>query len=362
MPFLIDAHDVGAQQTGNETWIRNVSRELAFLAEPNEVAFVSSTAGAMEVRLLTDSEPLVVSGSSLRRLTLELPRAMRATRADAVLVQYTMPMLPSAPCVVMIHDLSAFEPQSKEWLSARFRLRVQASIRRSVHRAERMLAPSEFTRQQLVDICGADPDRIDISVNGVDPDLALAIDEAVSDGSSARGSSVILAVGNVLPRKNLLVLGQAVNTMRRAGEDVCLRVVGSVPAAGRDIVVALQSMLGEALSVTGYVTMPQLAGEYSRASVLAVPSLFEGFGIPVLEGLIAGLPIAVSDRAALPEVTGAAGLVVPAEDPDAWSVSLSAQLRARSSAQAEAGRAHAVSFSWRASGEATLSALRKARG
>src|SRR5438105_942009 len=91
MPFLIDAHDVGHRQTGNETWIRNVSRELAYLAAPGEVTFAASAEGAMEVRLLTDAEPVLVSERSIRRLAHELPAAMRKMHAEAALLQYTMP-------------------------------------------------------------------------------------------------------------------------------------------------------------------------------------------------------------------------------------------------------------------------------
>ena len=358
MPYLIDAHHVGLRQTGNETWIRNVARELPAMADPGEFRFVSSSAGTATLKGLTGVTPLTVSGSSVRRLALDLPRLAKRTGADAVLVQYTTP-LTSTPCVVMIHDLSAFDPMSKQWLTRRFRMRVQASIRDSVRRAARLLAPSEFTRQQLVDICGADPARIDISVNAVDPDLIAAI-ELMSRKTRRDGRHVVLAVGNVLPRKNLGVLGHALAQLRMEGADVHLRVVGSVPTSGQATVHQLRSLLDDALTVTGYVALDGLAMEYANADLLAFPSLFEGFGIPVLEGLAAGLPVIVSDRGSLPEIVGAAGTVVPAQDPKAWAMAV-AQATTRGTGDIEAGRKRAESFSWHEAATVAYDALRKAR-
>ncbi len=104
MPHLVDAHHIGARQTGNETWIRNISRELAAIADPAELAFAGTAAGAVVLQTLTGAEALTLSNSGVRRLALDLPRAVRKVSADSILVQYTMPFRAPAPCVVMVHD------------------------------------------------------------------------------------------------------------------------------------------------------------------------------------------------------------------------------------------------------------------
>lgn len=360
MPFLIDAHHIGARQTGNETWIRNISRELVTLAPTAEFVFVSSRAGAEDVTRLTGTTPIAVSDSSTRRLLVDLPGAARRVHADAVLVQYTMPVRASAPSVVMIHDLSAFAPMSKHWLPASFRVRVQMSIRSSVRRAAQLLAPSQFTRQQLIELLGADPARVHVSNNAVDPDLAALLEQRNGTKSLRQDVFQITAVGNVLPRKNLVTLARAVAELRRTGIPAELRIVGTVVKP--ELTDELRTLLGPAVSTTGYVDTATLAAEYAAADVLGFPSLFEGFGIPALEAMCAGVPVIVSNSTSLPEVVGDAGLTVPPLDVGAWAQALRAvhgdsSLRAR---LCESGRRRATKFTWRAGAKAALDSLRTA--
>jgi glycosyltransferase involved in cell wall biosynthesis len=359
MRVLIDAHHIGARQTGNETWIRNVSRELVAIDDQDELEFTASSSGRAQVRALVGRDPWLVSASSLRRLAIDMPRLARQLSADVSLVQYTMPVS-RVPAVVMIHDLSVFDPAAKQWLSSRFRTRVQASIRVAARRAACLLAPSEFTRRHLIEDLGVPPARVRVAVNAVDPALARLLDSATA-ADRAPAAPRVLAVGNVLPRKNLTVLAQAVARLRAsAGSRAVLRVVGSVPEASRPIADEIRRTLGESVSFTGYVDDGQLASEYASADVLAFPSLFEGFGIPVLEAMHAGLPVVVSDRGALADVAGGHATVVAAADVQGWASALDDTLRDSDAARREQRRAHAASYSWPASAASVLSALRGA--
>jgi glycosyltransferase involved in cell wall biosynthesis len=146
------------------------------------------------------------------------------------------------------------------------------------------------------------------------------------------------------------MLADAVRLLRERGQDVVLRVVGSVPAAGAPAARAMYAELGDALETTGYVTQEQLAVEYRSAHVLAFPSLFEGFGIPVLEAMTAALPVVVSDRTSLPEVAGGAGIVAPAEDAEAWAAALADALTpATRAALVSAGNDREGAFDWQTS-------------
>ena len=360
MTFLIDVHHVGGRQTGNETWAANIARELATLATADRLVFAATAAGRNEVTALTGVEPRIVSGSAVRRVAIDLPRAARATRASALLVHYTMP-LTRRPCVVVVHDLSPFDVDSSEWLPLAFRARVRSSIRRSARAAAEVLVPSEFTRRGVVERFQVDPARVSVAPNAVDPGLAQLIDAAPRP-ESRTGAQRVIVVGNVLPRKNLATLATAIAGLRSDGVEVELRVVGRVPDAGREIEEQLRSRLGPAVSFTGYVTAEQLAAEYVAADLLAFPSRFEGFGIPALEAMYAGVPVVASDAGSLPEVVGDAGLVVPSLDVGAWTTGIGDLLtdpRRRSDLLAK-GRQRVTTYSWTASASTVLDALRTA--
>jgi len=268
---------------------------------------------------------------------------MHRLGTPVVLVQYTVPVS-RVPAVVMVHDLSFEDPRAGEWLPLRTRLRYRATIRASVRRAAHVLTVSEYSKSDIIRLYEVDPARVTVVPNAVDPRLANLL-KATPEARG--GQPTVLMVGNVLPRKNLPVVARAIRLMRDRGEDVVLRVVGSVHRTGRRDADQAIRLLGDAVTFTGYVTPEQLARELRSAHVLAFPSLFEGFGMPLLEAMFAGLPVAASDRTSLPEVAGEAALVVPAEDYCAWADAMSdllAQGDARHIVQAGLDRQEA--FRW----------------
>jgi glycosyltransferase involved in cell wall biosynthesis len=356
--FLVDAHHLGRRQTGNETWTRNVIAALQPLVDHREVDYAVSLAGVDELRRLTPSAAHVVSGRSSVRLLAQLPRIARAIDADAVLVTYTVPAT-TRPCVVMVHDLSFLDPAATQWMAVRTRLRFRVTNRVSCRVASRILTPSEYTKRELVEKLPVLPERVSVATDAVDPEL-LGLLSATPRRSPERFT--VLAVGEVVPRKNLLLVATAVRRCLDAGVDMCLRIVGSVPAAGRETAARIRALLGSAASFTGYVPLAGLAIEYRSADVVCVASSFEGFGIPVVEAMAAATPVVVSDATCLPEIAGDAALVVPDHDVAAWSGALlrltgDADLRDR---LGRLGPERAGHFSWEESGRAALSALKAA--
>jgi glycosyltransferase involved in cell wall biosynthesis len=333
---------------------------MADVAEPGELIFAAGPDGQEELRRLTGgAQPFVVSRRAARRLLVDLPRIGRATAAAAVLATYTAPAT-RRPCVLAVHDVASWHPGAGEWLPLATRVRIRATVGASCRLATTVLALTEAARRDIIEHLGLVPEKVVVASAAVDAELADLL--ASTPRRPRAGELTLLAVGAVLPRKNLLVLGEAVRSLRDAGMPARLRVVGPVPEAGVAIASSLRRILGDALELTGYVSRPQLAVEYRSADVLCFPSVLEGFGIPVLEAMAAGTPVVVSDATSLPEVTSGAALVCPANDPAAWRdalVRLAEGPRLREQLVAR-GRRRVEDFSWSRTAATVLECLRGA--
>ncbi len=358
MTLLVDAHHLGMRRTGNETWTRNMVIGLMRQASPGELEIVISPAGERDLADMGLTAAHHVSDRSSRRLLIDLPRVIRRSRATAVLCQYTAP-LSRVPTVLAIHDLSFEDPRSSEWLPRRSRARMRLSVGLSCRRAESILVLSEWGRQDLLRWHDVSPDRVRVVSAAVDPDLQRLLSVAATH-ERGQGRFRVLAVGNVLPRKNLGVLSAAVARLVADGIDAELRIVGQVPGTGTSVAKQMSDLLGDRLTMTGYVSMSELAGEYLGADVLAFPSLYEGFGIPIVEAMTAGLPVVASTATCLPEIVQQAGLLAVPDDVGTWTAHLAslASDPALREKLVALGQARAADFSWDLSATTALQALR----
>ena len=362
MRALIDAHQLGRSQTGNETWARNILAGLTSTGS-DELHVAVTEAGRPDLagRIPADRTH-VVAGRSARRLAVDLPRVLRSVRPQSLLVQYTLPPMSRVPGVVVVHDLSFERPEARDWIPRPSLLRYRASIRASAVRARRVVVPSQFTKDDVIQRYGVHEDRVMVAGNALDSALEVALR---STPRSTRGDQlVVLAVGTVLPRKNLEVLACAVDTLRDEGLPVVLRLVGPLSGAGCQALGRMSDRLGAALEVTGVVDTAGLAAAYRCADVLAFPSLFEGFGIPLVEAMAAGTPVVSSDSSCLPEIGGDAVLYAAPHRPDAWVDALRLVLTDQATAArlAAAGTARSVEYDWGRSAETVRRALAEAAG
>jgi glycosyltransferase involved in cell wall biosynthesis len=223
-----------------------------------------------------------------------------------------------------------------------------------------VLALSEYTKRDLMRYHGVPEDRISVVHAAAEPSWIERIRQTPRDRVEGR----VLAVGNVLPRKNLLVVGQALRELKRRGSDVSLHVVGAVPPEGKQVAAELERLLGHNVAFTGYVDEQALLQAYRSADVFVFPSLYEGFGIPVLEAMAAGVPVVCSDASSLPEVVGDAALVARAEDVDAWTSAIARSLSdadVRGLLETRAAE-RLAQFSWDVSAAKVASVLRAAAG
>ena len=187
-----------------------------------------------------------------------------------------------------MHDLAVL--RHPEVFPVWTRLYGRTALRPTIRAADRVIAVSEFSKREVVDLAGVDPERIDVVPNALEPVFR-------PDGDAAEGEYV-LAVGTLEPRKNL---ARMVEAAARAGVE--LRLVGA-PGWG-DAGVA-----GSHVTWLGRIDDEELAAAYRGARSLVFPSLYEGFGIPALEAMACGTPVVTSAGSAMEEVVGDAAVLV----------------------------------------------------
>jgi len=195
--------------------------------------------------------------------------------------------------------------------------RLNAVIeRRVIDGVERLVTVSEFSRRQLVEALGVDPDRIEVVPNGIDERFAPGTGEPVRRRHGLGAAPVVLSLGGLKPRKNLPVLLDAWRQVARARPDARLLVAGTGPLEATLRRRAESLGLGARVVFAGRIAEADKVAYYNAADLFVSPSSLEGFGFTVGEAMSCGLPVVVSDRGALPELVahGAGGFVCPHGD------------------------------------------------
>ncbi len=217
-----------------------------------------------------------------------------------------------APLVVTVHDLAVMKyPQ---YFPPRWRRFLGKGLELALRRARLMLAVSQCTASDLSAILKDDDRRVRVIPNGVSPPHPLTgrqIEEIINRLRLPR--RYLLFVGTLEPRKNLDRLLDAYQLFRdRNGEDMGLVLAGALGWGEGEILSRAARMKG--VTVTGLVSAPELEALFYRATALVYPSLYEGFGLPVLEAMARRVPVVTSDLSSLKEVAGDAALLVDPYD------------------------------------------------
>ncbi len=335
---VIDADVLGRRRTGDETYVRNLLRELAPLAPEAGVRLAAITRRPDLVPEGIEPIELAVRLQELR-MTWALPRLLRRMGAALVHTQYAIPLRCRIPAVVTIHDLSfARVPALMRKKDAAVFNRV---VPRAARQAARVLTVSERSKRDLEELYGLAATRIVVTPNGVDP--------VFSPGDiGVPGRDYLLCVGVIEPRKNQRA---ALEAARQVG--MPLVIVG--PANDQALAVELRR---EGARVEGYVETDRLVELYRGAACLIQASLHEGFGLPVLEAMACGTPVVTVPEPALIEVVGDAAVVV-SEDELADGIRHALAQHDRLS---YAGLERARAFSWHACAEKTLAVYLRVLG
>jgi glycosyltransferase involved in cell wall biosynthesis len=283
-PFVVvDADVLGRRRTGDETYVTQLLRALPDVAEDLRIAAVTR-----DPALVPDGiEAIQLPGRSQElRMAVTLPRLLRGLRPSLAHFVHSLPLATPAPAVLTVQDLSWERDPTVfgKWDLVTFKV----FVRRAVRKARHVLAISERTKRDLIELYGTSPEKITVTPLAPDPEFKPA----------AQHDSYLLFVSAIEPRKQPLAAIDAANAVGRQ-----LVVVG--PAKDAELAAELTRRGAE---VRGYVPKDELVDLYQRAACLVFPSRYEGFGLPVVEAMACGTPVVAAPEPAMQEVAGEAAI------------------------------------------------------
>jgi glycosyltransferase involved in cell wall biosynthesis len=324
---LIDADVLGRRRTGDETYVAQLLRALPTVAGDLRLAALTRDPAVVPDGI----EPIHLPARTQElRMAIGVPRVLRRLRPAVAHFVHALPVACPTPAVVTVQDLSWERDPSVfgRWDLVTFRL----FVRRAVRRAQRVLAISERTKRDLIELYETPPEKVVVTPLAPDPDFVPA----------GEHDSFLLFVSAIEPRKQPLLAVDAADAVGRK-----LVVVG--PAKDEELAAELRR---RGADVRGYVPKEELVRLYQRAACLVFPSRYEGFGLPVVEAMACGTPVVAAPEPALQEVAGDAAVFA---DDLADGIRRALAERDRLSA---AGLARAREFSWQETARITADVYR----
>jgi glycosyltransferase involved in cell wall biosynthesis len=367
MRYAIDAHAIGRHLTGNEVYVRSLLSAFANVDKTSDfIAYVS----------LPEAESWVperfqvrrVSPNPFERLGYQLSRLLKKDRPALLHVQYTAPLFCPVPVVTSIHDVSFIE--HPEYFTSFRRRQLEFTVSRTARTAARIITVSEFSRSAIARAYSLDPERITVVPNAANPFFRVVNREAslkrVHETFRFDGPFV-LSVGDLQPRKNHIGLIEAFSRLIKTKPQLPHRLIitgQDTWFGGRVREAAKNSGVGDRISFTGFVSDEDLLRLYNACDCFVFPSLYEGFGIPILEAMACGRAVACANTSAMPEVADGAGLLFDPSQPDEIArairdILIDGELRSR---MERLGLQRAAGFSWQKSAQLTLQVYEQVAG
>jgi glycosyltransferase involved in cell wall biosynthesis len=340
---VLDADVLGRRRTGDESYVSALLAELARIDHGLRFAVVTR-----HPDLVPDGiEPLRLDAQSqILRMGVGLPRLLRRLRPRLAHFQHVVAPACPCPAVVTIHDLS-FE-RHPQLMGRRDRIVFRTMVPRSVRQAARVLAVSEWTKRDLIDHYGLPADKIVVTPNGVDT--------LFRPGTGPEGTPYALFVGTLQPRKDPIA---ALEAVALANADLRLVLVGPDKGLGDEARRAASRLgLNGRVEFAGHVAKQELAKLYRGAVCLVFPSLYEGFGLPVVEAMASGTPVVAAASGSIPEVAGDAAVLVDPGDPVALAGGIERAIADRERL-VRAGLERARHYSWAETATRTLAVYRE---
>lgn len=361
----IDARLVFYHQAGIGQYILRLTSALAELDAADEfILFQSRKDKTRLSRAPNFKRQILWTPSHHRFETLALSVELAPYRLDVLhSPDFIPPSRVRFPSVITVHDLAfLLYPRFLTRQSAHYYGQVDPAARRAAH----IIAVSQSTKRDIVRLLGVPNEKITVIYEAAHPIFQpLAPDVARQQVRARYGvaQDFILFVGTIEPRKNLPMLLEAFRKLLDVYKPrLKLVVAGKKGWLDEQVDAAVDKLkLRDAVCFVGGVTSEDLVQLYNAARVFALPSFYEGFGLPPLEAMACGIPVVVSNTSSLPEVVGDAGQLVAPDDVDGWSVALWRALsdeHLRAEAR-EKGLRRAALFSWQRAARETLDVYRK---
>jgi glycosyltransferase involved in cell wall biosynthesis len=340
---VIDADALGRRRTGDETYVTSLLRELAGV-EDLRLAAVTRRPELVPAGIEPIEKP---ARSQVMRMAVGIPRLLHRLGPALAHFQHALPLACPCPAVVTVHDLS-FE-RDPSLMGVRDRLIFRAVVPRAVRHAARVIAVSDLTRRDMIELYGIPERKIVVIPNGVDSRFR-------ADGPRPAGDYA-LVVGALQLRKDPEAAIEAVALLGNGD----LRIVFAGPDRGARAQAeraAERAGLQGRVEFCGYVPQEELASLYRGAACLIFPSRYEGFGLPALEAMASGTPVVATTAGALPEVVGDAAILVAERDPVALAGGIERALADRDRL-VRAGLQRAQRYTWAETARRTLAVYRE---
>jgi glycosyltransferase involved in cell wall biosynthesis len=367
MKIAFSARGLSIRSGGARQFIQSLIPALAQCRGDDELLFYYSD--RRFVGLAPDCQEIVIEASNkLWWDFVSLPAMLRKSRVDAAIFpKNVVPFLTGCTNYVVVHDLAYFMPElnAYRWTDT---LYMRALLPQSMRRADGVFAVSENTKRDIIRYTGCDPSKITVTYEAADGRY-----RPVTDAESLRSVKekyglpelFVLYTGSLSPRKNMVRLLEAFAAIR-AKVPHHLVLTGSKSWKDRSVHEMISRLrLTDRIRQLGYVEEEDMPALYSLASVYVYPSLYEGFGLPVLEAMQCGCPVVASSTSSIPEVAGDAAVLVDPRDSDAISRAIHTVLsdvQGRDERMA-LGVRRAAEFSWRRCAGTMLNVIRgKGRG
>jgi glycosyltransferase involved in cell wall biosynthesis len=362
MRIGLDFHAAEQEGTGNCSYIRSLAESLLVLGGPHEYLLYITEPSLPYYRAFRGRPNVSLRPLRARHALARIPSLglkTRADRVDVLHVQYVAPPVHGGRLVVSVHDLSFI--RTPRFFPASQRLYLGTLVPPSLRRADAIITISEYSRRDIQAWYPGAAAKIHVTplaaASGFKPDRDRRRRQDMARRLGFAGP-YLLSVSRLDPRKNLAMLIEAFAGLKKKGGIPHRLVIaggpGTVPQALR--AAARTAGLGDQVVFPGFIPDALLPALYSLAEVFLCPSLYEGFGLPVLEAMACGCPVICADASALPEVAGRAGLLVDPLRPRGWSEAIKKTLSSRALRQRmkRSGLRQSQRFSWEETARKTL--------
>lgn len=361
MRIAIDGHVIQERLDGVSRYTFNLAQALTntVLAQDELFVFYEPDESQTQYRLESlAAHPSVIlrPAAGLAKTTgqVVLANTLRAINADIYHSPYRLfSILTSVPTVITIHELSMldeYEDKDVSWLGklSQFTKQAQLSI---IRRADAIICVSDFLRRQVLSAVEIAPSKVHVVYNGVDHSRFHPRYRPEARHRAARILGIeppyVLALANTEPRKNLRMLLQAYALLPK---ELPLLVLAGAGSWGQGPIYELVKEMGleRRVRFTGYVPEATLPDLYAGSRCFVFPSIYEGFGLPVLEAMACSAPVVTSNRTSIPEVAGDAALLVDPTNVAALAEAMNRVLTDKSYRDALRAKApgQAAKFSW----------------